>query len=288
MRENLKLAIQKKGRLTEKTIELLKNCGLDIENYSDRLMVPARNFPIDLIFLRDDDIPEYVQDGVTDIGIVGENILFEKNTNVDIGFRLGYSKCKLTIAVPEAIEYNSIAELNNKRIATSYPVILKNFLMKNNINAKIIDISGSVEVAPSLGITDLICDIVSTGNTLRLHKLKPFIDIFNSEAVLIKNLSLEKNNYKQEILSKLLLRIESAIKAKKSKYIMMNIPKESLDIVSNIIPSLKSPTILPLADESMLAVHAVIPSDQFWEINDKLKDTGASGILLIPIENMIL
>lgn len=285
---NLKLAVQKKGRLTEKSLELLKSCGLDIENYSERLIVTARNFELDILFLRDDDIPEYVQDGVADIGIVGENVVVEKNAGVNIIKKLGYGKCRLMLAVPENDDADSLRDINGKRIATSYPRILDNFLAENNIDAKIIEISGSVEIAPSLGIADLICDIVSTGNTLKLNKLKKFIPVFDSEAVLIGNKNLQSAGDKIEILRNLLLRVESALNARTSKYLMMNIPKESLIRIKQILPALKSPTILPLADESMLAVHAVIPSEKFWTINDELKEAGASGILLIPIENMIL
>lgn len=285
---NLKLAIQKNGRLTEKSLQLLRTCGLDIENYSDRLIVSSRNFDLDLLFLRDDDIPEYVQDGVADIGIVGENVVIEKEADIDTIQKLGYGKCRLMIAIPEDKNMLSLDELNGKRVATSYPKILANFFRNNKIDAKIIQISGSVEIAPSLGIADCICDIVSTGNTLKLNKLKKFTNVFDSEAILIGNKNFDKDSEKYTILKNLIVRIESALNAKTSKYLMMNIPKVALPRIREILPSLKSPTILPLADESMLAVHAVIPSDTFWDIQNDLHEAGASGLLLIPIENMIL
>jgi ATP phosphoribosyltransferase len=288
MNVNLKLAMQKKGRLTEKSLNLLKTCGIDVEMYSERLVITARNFDLDVLFLRDDDIPEYVQDGVADIGIVGENVLIEKNVDAEVVRKLGFGKCKLMIAIPEKEEISEIKELDGKRIATSYPVILQKFLEKNKITAKIIDISGSVEIAPTLGISDYICDLVSTGNTLKMNKLKKSFTVFESEAVLISNKNINPKSLRYKALQSLLQRIDSALNARNSKYIMMNIPKSSLDTIRNIVPALKSPTILPLADTNMLALHAVIPSDKFWEINDDLKKAGASGILVIPIENMIL
>lgn len=286
--KKLKLAIQKKGRLTDKSLQLLRNCGLEIDNYSDRLISIARNFPLEVLFLRDDDIPEYVQDGVADLGIVGENVALEKRSDVKFIKKLGYGKCTLKIALREDEELNTVKELEGKTIATSYPNILNDFLSNNNINAKVIEISGSVEIAPSLGIADYICDLVSTGNTLKLNKLKPSFSVLDSQAVLIKNKSLKLDEELYGEYKSLLERIESALNAKKSKYIMMNVPKEKLEEVMTIIPSLRSPTVLSLADESLVAVHAVIPSDTFWEISDDLKSAGASGILVLPIENIIL
>lgn len=285
---NLRLAVQKKGRLTEKSLSLLHSSGLDIEEYSERLMISARNYELDLLFLRDDDIPEYVQDGVADIGIVGEDIIFEKRTDVKIIRKLGYGKCRLALALPETKQLNKLEELNGQRIATSFPHILQEFLNKNNIKAKVVELSGSVEIAPSLGVADFICDLVSTGNTLKLNKLKKSFDVFESQAALIVNKDLEKNQSKFEILQNFLFRIDSALKAKTSKYLMMNAPKESLDKIKAILPSLKSPTVVPLADANMVAVHAVIPAEEFWNIFNQLKESGASGILLLPIENMIL
>ena len=285
---NLKLAIQKKGRLTEKSLQLLRNCGLDIEDYDERLIISARNFELDLLFLRDDDIPEYVQDGVADLGIVGEDILYERKAEVDVIRKLGYGRCRLALAVPEGKEFKDVKELHGQRIATSYPNLLKSYLEKNSIKATVVEISGSVEIAPSLGVSDFICDLVSTGNTLKLNKLVKSFDVFSSQAVLISNKNIQSNVSKKPILEDLMTRIDSALQAKTSKYLMMNVPKSSLEIIENIIPSLKSPTIVALADESMVAVHAVIPSDKFWTIHKQLKDAGASGILLLPIDNMIL
>ena len=288
MNGNLKLAVQSKGRLTDKSLELLKHCGLDIEDYSERLFIPAGNFSMDILFLRDDDIPEYVQDGVADIGIVGENIFLEKQTQTKILEKLGFGRCSLLIAHPEKTKLKDVKDIEGKTIATSYPVILKSFLKKEKINAKVIELSGSVEIAPSLGVADLICDIVSSGNTLMQNKLKGSFKVFDSQAVLIGSVKNSLPETKKKILSDLLLRIRSVLTARNSKYLMMNIPKSSLNKITGIIPSLKSPTVLNLADDKMLAVHAVIPSDKFWAIVDDLKTAGASGILLLPIENMIL
>lgn len=288
MNGNLKLALQKRGRLSEKSLELLKLCGLDIETYSERLIVSARNFELDILFLRDDDIPEYVQDGVADIGIVGEDIVYEKQADVNVSEKLGFGRCRLMIAAPDNEIPEKVEDLNNKTIATSYPNILKVYLSANHINAKIIEISGSVEIAPSLGVADLICDIVSTGTTLMMNKLKKSFTVFDSQAILISGNSLQADPIKYAIFNNLLKRVRSVLSAKKSKYLMMNIPKNSLDTIIKTIPSLKSPTVLHLADPNSLAVHAVIPSDQFWTIIDDLKNAGASGILLLPIENMII
>jgi ATP phosphoribosyltransferase len=285
---HLKLAIQKGGRLTEKSLQLLRTCGLDVENYKDRLFVSVRNFNMDILFLRDDDIPEYVQDGVADLGFVGENVLLEKRADVDLAKRLGYSKCKLRIGIPEKEEIENVRDLNGKTIATSYPNILKSFLAENKIDAKVIQISGSVEITPALGIADYICDLVSTGTTLKMNKLKTSFTILDSEAVLIKNKKLDENPVKKDLFNKLITRIDSALNAKNGKYLMMNIPKNSLPEIIKIIPALKSPTILHLADESMLAIQSVIPADKFWDINDDLHKAGATDILLLPIENIIL
>jgi ATP phosphoribosyltransferase len=285
---NIKLALQKNGRLTENTLQLLRNCNLDIEKFNDRLVVSVRNFKLDLLFLRDDDIPEYVQDGVAELGIVGEDVIKETKSDVEIIKKLGFGRCSLRIAIPENAELNDLLDLNNKRIATSFPNILSNYLKQHNINAKVVNISGSVEAAPSLGIADYICDLVSTGNTLKLNKLKASINVLESEAVIIKSKGLQQGSDKFKIYLKLLSRIESVLNAKNSKYLMMNVQKDSLKNVLKLIPSLKSPTVLPLADANLLAIHAVIPADKFWEIVDELKSAGASGILLLPIENIVL
>jgi ATP phosphoribosyltransferase len=284
---NLRLALQKNGRLTENSLQLLRNCNLDIEKFNDRMIVSVRNYNLDLLFLRDDDIPEYVQEGVADIGIVGEDVVEENKAEVSVVKKLGFGKCKLRIGIPESDEIDNIKALENKRIATSYPNILKKFLKSNNLKANVINISGSVEVTPTLGISDYICDLVSTGNTLKLNKLKSSLTVLESEAVLIKNKNLDELTDKYQIYSKLLARIESVLNAKNSKYLMINVPKDSLQTILKIIPSLKSPTILSLAEEYLCAVHAVIPAEKFWEIVDKLKAAGASGILLLPIENIV-
>ncbi|WKZ68246.1 MAG: ATP phosphoribosyltransferase [Melioribacteraceae bacterium] len=286
MNGNLKLAIQKKGRLSDKSLELLKSCGFDIENYSERLFISANNFKLDILFLRDDDIPEYVQDGVADIGIVGENVLIERGAKAEIIKKLGFGKCKLMIGVPEEEDISDLISLNEKRIATSHPQLLKKFLDENLLNSRVIDISGSVEIAPSLGVADYICDIVSTGNTLKSNKLKESFTVFESEAVIIK--SKDFNPTKQNLLNEFKARIDSVLLAKNSKYLMMNVAKESLEKIQKIIPSLKSPTVVPLAEENLVAVHAVIPKEKFWSIVGELKSIGATGIILLPIENMIL
>jgi ATP phosphoribosyltransferase len=285
--ENLKLAIQKKGRLTEKSIDLLKLCGIEIEHYTERLVVPSDNFPLEVLFLRDDDIPEYVQDGVADIGIVGENVVVSKNAQTEIIEKLGFGKCSLMMAAPDNVTIKSAKDIEGKTIATSFPNIVQNYLNENKIKAKIIEISGSVEIAPALGVADMICDIVSTGNTLMMNKLKKSISVFESQAVLIRSSNKELIGSKSEYLDKLLRRIRSVQTAKNSRYLMMNVPKASLLEIERVIPSIKSPTILPLADENLVAVHAVIPSDYLWKIVDSLKSLGATGILLSPIENMI-
>lgn len=272
----LKLAIQKNGRLTQETLDLLKDCSLKIDNYKERLYVPVQNYPLDILFLRDDDIPEYVQDGVADLGIVGENIVLEKKADVETIIKLGFGKCNLGIGVPENKQLDSIDELEGKVIATTYPNLLNDFLAKNNIKAKVIELSGSVEIAPSLGVADYICDLISTGNTLKLNKLKKSFNILQSEAVLIGNQNVSDDEDKLNNFNNLVKRIKSSLKARSSKYIMMNIPKDALSEIIKILPSLKSPTILSLADENMLAVHAVIPIDTFWEIENKLREAGAS------------
>jgi ATP phosphoribosyltransferase len=286
--ENIKLAIQKKGRLSEKSIELLRLCGIEIENYSERLVVSAKNFPLDLLLLRDDDIPEYVQDGVADIGIVGEDVVCEKGAKVDVVNKLGYGGCRLMIAAPAGKEPKYVSDLNGLTIATSYPNILSAYLKENDVEAKIIELSGSVEIAPSLGVADVICDIVSTGTTLMMNKLKKSFSVFDSQAILIIGGNLKNQSEKMKILADLQRRITSVLSARRSKYLMMNIPSDSLSKIQEIIPSLKSPTVLPLADPSLLAVHAVIPTNKFWSIVDDLKAAGASGILTMSIENMII
>jgi ATP phosphoribosyltransferase len=282
----LKIAIQKSGRLNEDSIKLLESCGIKIDNGKDQLKVSVPNFPIELLYLRNSDIPQYLEDGVTDIAIVGENLLIEKEKNVEIVQRLGFSKCRVSIAVPKEAETDSLSYFNGKKIATSYPNTLQNFLNINDIAADIHEISGSVEIAPNIGLADGICDIVSSGSTLFKNGLRETQIILNSEAVLAKSNGL--TNDKVEILDRLLFRIRAVLKAKNSKYILMNVPNDNIPKVSSILPVLKSPTILPLAEEGWSSLHSVIDEDKFWDVIDELKNAGAEGILIVPIDKIVL
>jgi len=286
MSEILKIAIQKSGRLSENTLLLLKDCGIKVSSVQNRLKEKAANFPAEVLFLRDDDIPEYVQDGVADIGIVGQNVAVEKGKNVDEAEKLGFGKCRLSLAVSKNEEYNSLLFFNGKRIATSYPVLLKNFLNKNSISATIHEISGSVEIAPGIGLAEGICDIVSSGSTLFSNGLKEVETVFHSEAVLITNKNLSTG--KRKILDQLIFRIRSVNNAKNNKYILLNTPNEKLDKIISILPGMKSPTVLPLAEKGWSSVHSVINEEQFWEVIDQLKNAGAQGILIVPIEKMVV
>lgn len=282
----LKIAIQKSGRLSESSLKLLKECGIEFDNGLNKLKAEAYNFPLEVFFLRDDDIPQYVEDGVADIGIVGENVLLEKNKDVKTVERLGFGKCRLSIAVPKDKKYKSVKDLEGLRIATSYSTILAKYLKKNKITAEIHEISGSVEIAPGIGLADAICDLVSSGSTLFTNGLKEVEVILKSEAALIatKKLSEEKLN----ILEKLLFRINALRAAKNNKYILLNAPNEKLATICKILPGMKSPTILPLVEKGWSSVHSVVQEDKFWEIIEKLKANGAQGILVVPIEKMIL
>ncbi len=282
----IKLAIQKSGRLSEKTIELLKNCGIKFISNSSRLKTQAFNFPMEILFLRDDDIPGYVADGVADFGILGMNEIDEQQKDVDIIKKLGFSGCRLSIAVPNAFDYKDIHSLEGKRVATSYPSILRNFLKKNNVNAEIHEIGGSVEIAPTIGLTDAICDIVSTGGTLLSNGLREVEIIYKSEAALIGNKNLSAA--KQAILAKWMLRIEAVNKASNNKYILMNVPNEAIEEVARLLPGMKSPTVIPLKEEGWSSLHSVINEDDFWDIIEKARMAGAQGILVCPIEQMIL
>ncbi len=286
METKLKIAIQKSGRLNEDSIRLLKEAGIEFNNGLNKLKAEAYNFPLEVFFLRDDDIPQYVEDGIADIGIVGENVLIEKNKKVSIVDKLGFGKCRLSIAIPKNEKYKSIQDLEGKRIATSYSVILSKFLKKNKINAEIHEISGSVEIAPSIGLADAICDLVSSGSTLFTNGLKETEVILKSEAVLVSNNTLSKG--KKDILEKLIFRINAVKKAKNNKYILLNAPNKNLDAICKILPGMKSPTILPLADKGWSSVHSVVNENEFWDIIEKLKAKGAQGILVVPIEKMIL
>jgi ATP phosphoribosyltransferase len=286
MQTVLKIAVQKSGRLYEGSMKLLKECDIEISNGNNQLRVQSPNFPIEVFFLRDDDIPEYVQDGVADIGFVGENVVLEKNKAVEIIEQLNFGKCRLSLAIPKNGSLKTIEDLNGKKIATSYPVILSNYLQQKNISAEIHEISGSVEIAPKIGLADAICDLVSSGSTLFTNELKELETILSSEAVLItdKKLSAEK----KDILDKMLFRIRSVRKARNNKYVLLNAPNDKLDTICSLLPGMRSPTILPLAESGWSSVHSVINDADFWEIIEKLKANGAQGILIIPIEKMII
>ena len=284
--EKLTLAIQKSGRLSEGSIELLKLCGIKVSNGGNHLKAVAEGFPMEILLLRDDDIPQYVSDGVADIGILGMNEVLEKKKDVRVIRNLGFSKCRLSIAVPKTVEYTGRNFLEGKRIATSYPAILEDFLKENNIQAEVHSISGSVEIAPSIGLADAIFEIVSSGGTLLSNGLNEVEVIMKSEAVIISNPTLSDG--KQKLLSKLLFRIEAVQKAKRNKYILLNAPENKLEEIIKLIPGMKSPTILPLAEKGWCSLHSVISEDDFWEVIDNLKEAGAEGILVVPIEKMVV
>ena len=286
MNENLKVAVQKKGRLYEDSLALLKECGIDVSNGNNQLRVQAANFPLEVFFLRDDDIPEYVQDAVADIGFVGENVIAEKNKQVNSIEKLGFGKCRLSIAIPKTGTIRSMADLDGKKIATSYPLILSNFLTQKNIKATIQEISGSVEIAPRIGLADAICDLVSSGSTLFSNELTELETVLRSEAVMISNKNL--TGEKQGLVDKLLFRIRAVKKAKNNKYVLLNAPNDKLDAIIKLLPGMKSPTILPLAETGWSSVHSVISENDFWNVIESLKANGAQGILIVPIEKMIL
>jgi ATP phosphoribosyltransferase len=283
--EVLRIAIQKSGRLQEGSLELLKESGLSFSNGRDQLKTPVRNFPVEILFLRDDDIPQYVEDAVADVGIVGENVWAEKQKQNTLVKRLDFAKCRLAVAVPRAADYTGISWLQGKNIATSYPNIVNNFLSSRGIQAGIHEISGSVEVAPSIGLADAICDIVSTGSTLLSNGLREVELVMNSEAVLIATPTL--SNEKNSILNRLLFRIESVQKAKNNKYILLNCPDEAIPKITSVIPGMNSPTVMPLSRKGWSSLHSVVDENDFWEKIDQLKKFGAEGILVIPIEKMI-
>jgi ATP phosphoribosyltransferase len=283
--QKLKLALQKKGRLSEESLKLINECDISFPDSSGKLVSSAYDFPIEILFLRDDDIPDYVQDGVADLGIVGENVLVESDKDVEEVVRMGFGKCRLSLAVPRNMDYISIDNLANKSIATSYPRILKKYLDSKNISADIHVISGSVEIAPGIGLADAICDIVSTGSTLLSNGLKEVEQIFQSEAVLIKHKNLPED--KNAILNSLLFRLEAVKRAQKNKYILLNAPNASLDTIIALLPGINSPTVQPLAKEGWSSVHSVITEKDFWEKIQQLKQAGAEGILVMPIEKLI-
>jgi len=282
----LKIAIQKSGRLYEDSLKLLKDCGIDFKNGINKLKTEADNFPMEVFFLRDDDIPQYVEDAVADIGIVGENVIYEKSKKVQITEKLGFGKCRLCVAVGRNEQYDGADFLSNKKIATTYPVLVTEFLKKKNISAEIHEISGSVEIAPGIGLADAIVDLVSSGSTLFMNGLKEVETILQSEAVLIRHPVLDAG--KEEILGKLLFRIRSVRKARHTKYILLNAPNAKLGEIISLLPGMKSPTVLPLAEAGWSSVHSVLNENEFWDIIEKLKAAGAQGILVVPIEKMIL
>src|SRR5687768_6092930 len=282
----LKIALQKSGRLYEDSINLLKVCGIELNNGNKQLKSVAYNFPLEVYFFRDDDIPQYVQDGVADIGIVGENVLLEKSKDIELVYRLGFGRCRLSVAVPKHMQYQAITDLNGLKIATAYPFLLQKFLVERNVNAEIHEISGSVEIAPGIGLADVICDLVSSGSTLLTNGLKEAEVVLQSEAVLAINKSLSGEN--KNILQKLLLRINAVKTAKNNKYIILNAPNDQLKNIAAVLPGMKSPTIVPLAEAGWSSVQSVVNENVFCEVIEKLKDLGAQGILVVPIEKMIV
>jgi len=282
----LKIAIQKSGRLYEDSVKLLKDCGIDLKNGVNKLKTESDNFPMEIYFLRDDDIPQYVEDAVADIGIVGENVLLEKNKKVDIVEQLGFGKCRLSVAVGRSELYSGVNYLQGKRIATTYPVLVQRFLDENKVKAEIHEISGSVEIAPGIGLADAIVDLVSSGSTLFMNGLKEVETVLKSQAVLIRNKSLEASQ--QQILEKFLFRIRAVKRARNTKYVLLNAPNEKLQEIIALLPGMKSPTVLPLAEPGWSSVHSVLSESDFWDIIEKLKEAGAQGILVVPIEKMVM
>lgn len=282
----LRIAVQKKGRLLDDSIQLLKECGIRIDNGRDQLKAAARNFPIEVLYLRNADIPQYIQDGVADIGIIGENTIIEKEKNVEVIQKLGFSKCRLSLATPKDAPYTGIKDLDGKRIATSYPVSLRLFLEREGISADIHEISGSVEIAPNIGLADAICDLVSTGSTLFKNGLEEQDVVLRSEAVIAASPLIDDE--RQEILDRLLFRVKSVLAARNKKYLLMNVPTDKVEAVTKMLPGMRSPTVLPLAEAGWSSVHTVIDEGRFWEIIDQLRATGAEGILIVPIDKMIL
>ena len=282
----IRLAVQKSGRLNQDSLKLLKDSGISIDNGKDQLKASARNFPVEVFFLRNGDIPKYIRDGVVDLAIVGENLLMEKGMDINVIERLGFSKCRVSIAFPKGVEFTGVQDLQGKRIATSYPNTVKVFLKNNNINADLHIINGSVEIAPNIGLADAICDIVSSGSTLFKNNLKEVVEIATSQAVLVQGNSLSSDQL--ELINKLRFRVQSVLRAKKSKYILLNAPNDKIEAISLILPVLKSPTVLPLAKMGWSSLHSVINAEDFWEVIDQLKDAGAEDILVCPIEKMVL
>lgn len=281
----LKLAIQKSGRLSDKSKNLISECGIKVKEGKNKLIAPSTNFPLDLFYLRDDDIPKYVEDGTADIGILGENVLLEKQSDVNTVIPLGFSKCRLSLAIPKAETYTDSSYFQGKKVATSYPVILSKYLNDKGVQSEIHEISGSVEIAPGIGLAEGVCDIVSSGSTLFSNGLKEVEVVMQSQAVLISNKNLGKE--KQAILDKLLFRIEAVRRAENSKYILLNAPENKVDEIIKALPGMRSPTVLPLAQKGWVSIHSVLIESEFWEKIDQLRTAGAEGILVVPIEKMI-
>lgn len=286
MVQKLRIAIQKSGRLYDDSVKLLSECGIDLRNVRERLRTESDDFPLEVFFLRDDDIPQYVEDGVADIGIVGENVLYEKNRQAEVVEELGFGKCRLSIAILRNQHYDGIRTLKGKRIATSYPFLVGSYLKQHNVEADIHEISGSVEIAPGIGLADVVADLVSSGSTLFMNGLKEVETILQSQAVLIKNNDL--SNEQLDLLDKLLFRIKAVKKAKRNKYVLLNAPNEKLGEIIALLPGMKSPSVLPLAETGWSSVHSVLSEDEFWEKIEQLKAAGAQGILVVPIEKMVI
>ena len=284
-KENIRIAIQKSGRLNEDSLKLLKDCGISINNGKDQLKTTASNFPMDIYYLRNGDIPQYLRDGVVDLAIVGENLLIEKGEDISVLEHLGFSKCRVSIAVPKEVTYNGIHDLEGKRIATSYPKTVQNYLADSGINADLHIINGSVEIAPNIGLSDAICDIVSSGSTLFKNNLKEVEVMFTSEAVLVGAEALSEP--KKETLDTLMFRIQAVLAGKNSRYVIMNVPNDAISHISNILPVLKSPTVMPLVEAGWSSLHSVVNKNTFWKMVDELKAAGARDILVCPIERMI-
>lgn len=282
----IRIAIQKSGRLNQDSLSILKDCGISIDNGKDQLKASSRNFPMEVFYLRNGDIPQYLRDGVVDIAIIGENVLIEKGADIEFVEKLGFSKCKVSLAVPKSVTYDSVKDFEGKRIATSYPNTVRNYLEKKGVKADLHIINGSVEIAPNIGLADAICDIVSSGSTLFKNNLKEVEVMLKSEAVLAVSPKISKE--RKEILKKMQFRIKSVLQARQSKYVLMNAPNDKLDAILKLLPGMRSPTVLPLAEEGWSSVHTVINKDRFWEVIDELKQAGAEGILVCPIEKMVL
>jgi ATP phosphoribosyltransferase len=282
----LKIAIQKSGRLHDDSLKLLKDCSISINNGRDQLKVNVSNYPMEVFYLRNSDIPQYLEDGIADIAIIGENLLIEKQKDVEILQKLGFSKCRVSLAIPKDLDIDDLSYFNGKKIATSYPATLQSYLDENGVTADIHNISGSVEIAPNIGLADGICDIISSGSTLFKNGLKEFRVLLKSEAVLARTKKLSPE--KEDLLQKFLFRLQTVLRAKNTKYVLMNVPNNKISKVSDIIPGLKSPTILPLAEQGWSSLHSVIEEHTFWEVIDELKDIGAEGILIAPIDKIVM